>query len=104
MHINYLLINNIMKIKLTESQLIKIIEEASIKNNLEEDFNWDDVLYGQHGDNKYDKLEKEFADFIVYLQEKYSKGKNKIGHDSYEVIDVMKQLLPRVLENMFPMV
>ena len=68
-----------------------------------EDFDWDEVLRNQRNekDDKYYRLEQDFSECIKNLQEKYSQGENMIGRDSYAVIDVMKQILPQLLDEMF---
>ena len=68
-----------------------------------DDFDWDEVLRNQRNekDDKYYRLEQDFSECIKNLQEKYSQGENMIGQDSYEVIDVMKQILPQLLDEMF---
>jgi len=69
----------------------------------EDDFDWDEVLRNQRNeeDDKYYRLEQDFSECIRNLQEKYSQGENKIGYDSYATIDVMKQILPQLLDEMF---
>ena len=68
-----------------------------------DDFDWDEVLRNQRNekDDKYYRLEQDFSECIKNLQEKYSQGENMIGQDSYAVIDVMKQILPQLLDEMF---
>ena len=74
----------------------KIIREELLK----EAFDWDEVLRGQYDDDKYDRLEKEFGECIRHLQEKYSTGENKIGNDSYAVIDVMYQIMDGMFQKL----
>lgn len=66
-------------------------------------FDWDEVLRNQRNekDDKYHRLEQDFRGCVKNLQEKYSRGENMIGRDSYAVIDVMKQILPQLLDEMF---
>ena len=68
-----------------------------------DEFDWDEVLRNQRNeeDDKYYRLEQDFSGCIRNLQEKYSQGENKIGYDSYATIDVMKQMLPQLLDEMF---
>jgi len=78
----------------------KIIREELLR---EDDFDWDEVLRNQRNeeDDKYYRLEQDFSKCVKNLQEKYSQGENRIGHDSYASIDVMKQILPQLLDEMF---
>ncbi len=68
-----------------ESDLKRIIEQKLIEESWN-NFDWDDVLGG--GD-MWSDLERDLSDCIQPLIEKYADR----GKDSYEVIDMMFQIL-----------
>lgn len=73
------------KVILNESDIQRMIEEKIIQERMS-DFDWDEVLGG--GD-VWSDLEKDLFSCVEPLVEKYSQK----GKDSYEVIDMIYQIL-----------